>query len=62
MTPYKINHTQESFIDPRLSNQLNPKNELHLLSQKIDWSYFEKEFNKIYYPGQGKTLSLFLLQ
>ena len=54
MTPYKINHTQESFIDPRLSNQLNPKNELYLLSQKIDWSYFEKEFNKIYYPGQGQ--------
>jgi transposase, IS5 family len=54
MTPYKINHAQESFVDPRLSNQLNPRHELYLLSQKIDWSFFEKEFNKIYYPGQGQ--------
>ena len=27
---------------------LNPKHELYLLSNEIDWDYFEKEFSLLY--------------
>ena len=43
---------QLSFLAPTLKEQLNPKHELYLLSEEIDWDYFENEFGK-YYSDKG---------
>lgn len=39
---------QMGFLAPTLKEQLNPKQELYLLSDVIEWSYFEEEFKKFY--------------
>ena len=39
---------QMSFLAPTLKEQLNPKHELYLLSERINWDYFEKEFSQLY--------------
>lgn len=39
---------QLNFLAPTLKEQLNPKNELYLLCQQMDWNYFEKEFEHLY--------------
>lgn len=39
---------QLNFLAPTLKEQLNPRHELYLLSEEIDWSYFEKEFSSLY--------------
>ena len=39
---------QIGFLAPSLSEQLNPKQELVLLSNQIDWAYFEEEFSTLY--------------
>lgn len=39
---------QVGFLAPTLKEQLNPKQELYLLSETINWSYFEEEFSKFY--------------
>ena len=39
---------QLNFLAPTLKEQLNPKNELYLLADAIDWDYFEKEFAPLY--------------
>ncbi len=44
---------QLNFLSPTLAEQLNPKHELYLLSNRIDWDYFEKEF-KEYYSDKGR--------
>jgi len=44
---------QLDFLAPSLKEQLNPKQELYLLSSAIDWSYFEKEFANLY-SDQGR--------
>lgn len=54
MTPYKIKNSQGTFFDPRLTTLLNPENELYRLAQKIDWSYFEKEFIPLYSSNKGQ--------
>lgn len=48
MKPSKINHSQSRLFETRLSDQLNPKNELFKLSEKIDWSYLEKECSSVF--------------
>jgi len=40
--------SQLGFLSPTLKEQLNPKQELFLLSEIIDWSYFEQEFSGLY--------------
>lgn len=44
---------QLNFLAPTLKEQLNPKHELYLLSEKIDWNYFEDEF-AIFYSSKGR--------
>ena len=39
---------QLNFLAPSLQEQLNPDHELYLLSEKINWSYFEEEFSGLY--------------
>lgn len=44
---------QLNFLAPTFKEQLNPNHELYLLSDMIDWNYFEEEF-KQYYSDQGR--------
>jgi len=39
---------QVGFLAPTLKEQLNPKQELYLLSEVIQWTYFDDEFEKFY--------------
>lgn len=42
------NSTQKNMFEPLLSEFINMQHELVLLSQKIDWQYFEKSFGNLY--------------
>lgn len=42
------NNTQKNIFESLLSEFINMQHELVLLSQKIDWLYFEKEFRDLY--------------
>jgi IS5 family transposase len=54
MVPKKMPQTpQLSFLYPRLTDLLDLSQELCLLSNKIDWNYFEREFNPLY-SDQGR--------
>ncbi len=44
MRPDKTNNSQEDLFKSRLSNQLNPRHELLLLSAHIPWDELEEEF------------------
>ena len=47
------NNKQKKLFSPLLSDFINMEDGLVLLSQKIDWDYFEKEFSEYYsYTGQ----------
>ena len=48
MRSKKTTDFQLNFLAPTLKEQLNPKHELYLLSQQIDWGYFEAEFKDLY--------------
>lgn len=48
MRAKKKAENQLNFLAPSLKEQLNPNHELYLLSEKIDWSYFEEEFSALY--------------
>lgn len=48
MRSKKSSKNQLNFLAPTLREQLNNKQELYLLSLKIDWKYFEKEFAPFY--------------
>lgn len=39
---------QLHFLAPTLKEQLNPKHELYLLANELDWTYFEDEFSGFY--------------
>lgn len=39
---------QLNFLAPTLAEQLNPRHPLYLLSNEIDWRYFEAEFSGLY--------------
>ena len=54
MIPSKINHSQGRLFESRLIDQLNPKHELYKLAQRIDWEFFEEEFETLYTEGQGQ--------
>ena len=40
--------TQRELFRPLLRDMIDPKHELALLADRIDWSYFEKEFSPLY--------------
>ena len=44
----KIVQNQRDLFKPLLSDFIDMDHELVLLSDKIDWSYFEKEFSQYY--------------
>ena len=41
-------NTQRNLFEPLLSDFIDMRHELVLLSQKIDWKYFENEFSSLY--------------
>ena len=49
----KTNQIQRDFFRPLLSDFINLSHELILLSNKIDWNYFEKDFSQ-YYSNKGQ--------
>ena len=49
----KTNQSQHDFFKPLLSDFINLSHELILLSNKIDWDYFEKDFSQ-YYSNKGQ--------
>ena len=53
MTPKKQPTSQLGFLSPSLKEQLNPNQPLYLLSEKVDWVYFEKAFSP-FYSNQGR--------
>ena len=46
--PKYANPDQQSFLNPNLLDQLNPKHPLLQLARRIDWSFFEDEFATLY--------------
>jgi IS5 family transposase len=54
MKPKRINNDQNSLLESRLSELLNPRDALIILSKQIAWEFFEKEFgvNFAGYNGQ----------
>jgi IS5 family transposase len=53
MRSHKLIKNQFNFLGNTLGELLNPKHELYLLSNEIDWDYFEKEFTPLY-SKQGR--------
>ena len=53
MRSKNTSRSQLGFLAPSLEEQLNPKQELILLSKTIDWSYFDKEF-ACFYSEKGR--------
>ncbi|MDR2731681.1 MAG: transposase, partial [Fibromonadaceae bacterium] len=45
--------TQRNLFRPMLADFIDPSHELVLLSSKIDWDYFEHEFDPLYCSGNG---------
>ena len=48
MQPTKIDNRQEDIFRGRLSNELNPKHEMMILSRLIPWDSLEVEFADLY--------------
>jgi IS5 family transposase len=53
MRSRKVQTNQYNFLGDTLGELLNPKHELYLLTNTIDWDYFDREFS-IYYSDQGR--------
>jgi transposase, IS5 family len=53
MKPKRTNHDQGLLFEPRLSNQLDPKHELVLFSQLIDWDSLEKDLSIYFCETNG---------
>ncbi len=51
--PEIINNTQDNLFKSRLSNQLNPKHPLVILSGKINWTSLEEKFGVMYQAELG---------
>ena len=54
MLPKRTNHRQGRLFEQRLSELLNPHNELALLASYIKWSALEKEFAPFFDKEDGK--------
>ena len=48
MQSKKSNRNQLNFLSPTLTEQLNSRQVLYLLSQQIEWPYFEEAFGSLY--------------
>ncbi len=48
MQSKKSNRNQLNFLSPTLTEQLNSRQALYLLSHQIAWSYFEEAFGSLY--------------
>ena len=53
MKPAKTNHQQGRLFEQRLSDQLNPKNELLTLERLINWNALEDEFELLFAKESG---------
>ena len=53
MRSHKIDTNQYNFLGNTLGELLNPKHELYLLTNKIDWDYFDSEFS-VFYSDHGR--------
>ena len=49
------NQNQQNLFQPLLKDFINMSHELVLLSDKIDWDYFERDFKK-YYSTTGQCI------
>ena len=54
MTPKKVDNNQSNLFFQKLSEWLDPRNELIVLSESIKWSFYEKEFGKQFKIGPGQ--------
>lgn len=54
MKPNKTDTSQFELFKSRLSNQLNPRDPLFVLSHQINWSAFEEQFGPLYKDGPGQ--------
>lgn len=52
---------QADLFQPMLKNFIDPKHELVLLSQKINWQYFEDEFKSLYSHRGQKSMPVRLM-
>ena len=53
MKPSKTNHQQDLIFQNRLSDELNPKHQLYILSKYIDWQDLEKDFATFFIDNIG---------
>lgn len=54
MKPSQINNNQDNLFQSRLSNQINPRHEMVILSKMINWDGLEMEFSSFYIDnGKG---------
>ena len=53
MKPLKTDTSQSELFKSRLSNQLNPRDPLFILTHQINWLFFEEEFGALYKDGSG---------
>lgn len=53
MKPSKTNHQQGLFFQQRLSELLNPRHSLYILSKLIDWNELEEEFSDLFVEKGG---------
>ena len=54
MRANKIDDKQDNLFFQKLSDWLDPRNELSVLSESIPWEYYEKEFGKQFTLGPGQ--------
>jgi IS5 family transposase len=53
MKPTKINHQQSLLFEQRLSQLLNPRHSLYILSELIDWEDLENYFSNLFIENVG---------
>ena len=54
MKPKKIDNSQHDLFRNRLSNQLNPRNEMYVLADKLPWKILEDEFSDMHENSTGQ--------
>ena len=59
MKPDKTNHQQDLLFQQRLSELLNPRHVLYILSKLIDWEDLENEFSNLFIANKFPLLFLF---
>ena len=54
MIPKKIDNSQGMLFEQRLSKLLNPSHEIYMLTQMINWDYYQKEFGQFYSENNSR--------